>query len=140
MQKLRAVRRERLCIVMTCQDSAEARQVQTLVSQVNNGVLVTYRKPQDLLLNYPAGRVVLIILATAEEPADMGRTLAWMRHRWPHCPVTVIGDEGGGEVEVVARAGGAVFLTRPVDPTTWESMVHHVLRMGSRVAWEAELG
>jgi len=137
---LRTVRRERLCIVMACHDAIEAEQVGALVLQVNHGVLVTYRKAQDVLLNRPAGRVVLIILATAEEPQAVGETLAWIRRHWPHCPVAVIGDQGGGELEIAARAGGAIFLTRPVDPEAWESMVHHVLDVGSRVKREAELG
>jgi len=125
---------------MTCDDAAEAEQVGALVSQVNNGVLLTYRKAQDVLLNRPAGRVVLIILATAEEPDAIAGTLAWMRRRWPHCPVAVIGDQGGGELEIAARAGGAIFLTRPIDPEAWEAMVHHVLTMGGRAKREADLG
>ena len=140
VQKLRAMRRKRLCIVMACENAQEAEQVQAQVSQVNNGVLVTYRRSRDVLDNYPVGRVVLIILATAEDPSAMGKTLAWIRHRWPHCPVTVIGDAGSGDLEMAARAGGAAFLARPVDPTTWEAMVRHALAAGGRVITEAELG
>ena len=54
------VRRERLCIVMACEDAAEAAQVGEQVSQVNRGSLVTYRKAEDVLLNSPAGQVVLV--------------------------------------------------------------------------------
>ena len=136
-----AVRRERLCIVVACEDAAEAAHVGSIISQVNTGTLVTYRQAQDVLLNRPAGKVVLIILATAESTEAIRETLAWLRRRWPHCPVTVIGDRGGGELEIAARAGGAAFLTRPVSPSEWAAMIHHALRMeAGRVATEVELG
>ena len=138
--KLPAMHRKRLCIVMVCEDVAEATQVGQLVSQVNNGSLVTYRKAEDVLLNYPAGRVVLIILAASQDPTMTGRTLAWMRHRWPHSPITVIGDTGGGELEIVARSGGANFITRPVRPEEWAAMVNHVLAKKRTVTKEVELG
>jgi len=135
-----SVHRDRLCIVMTCDDAGEAAEVGRLISQLNMVSLVTYRKSQDVLMNYPAGRVALIILANAEDPEAMGTTLAWMRHRWPHCPITVIGDRGAGELEMVARTGGASFMTRPVRPAEWSALIHHVLKKEGRVVEEAGLG
>ena len=125
---------------MACEDAAEAAHAGTLISQVNTGTLVTYRRAQDVLLNRPVGKVVLVILATAEGADAIRQTLAWLRRHWPHCPVTVIGDRGGGELEIAARAGGAAFLTRPVSPSEWAAMIHHALKMDGRVTTEVELG
>lgn len=128
--------RERLCVLMACVDAAEASQVGMQLLKVNKGSLVTYHKVEDVLTNTPAGRVVLIILATGDDPERVGRNLAWMRHRWPQCPIAVIGDEGGGEMEMAARTGGASYLTRPVRPEEWAALVEHVLTAKRGVATE----
>lgn len=124
-RNLGTVRRERLCIVMACDDAAEAARAGEMLSKVNNGILVTYRRADDILLNRPVGKVALVVLATPEEPAAIERTLKWMRHRWPHCPVTVIGSGGDCAMEMAARRGGASFLARPVSPQAWEAMIDH---------------
>ena len=131
-----ATHRERLCVLMTCEDGAEAAQVAEQVLKVNTGSLVTYREAEDVLTNQPAGRVVLIILSACGSAEDLGRQLAWMRHRWPNCPITVIGDEGGGPTELAARRGGASYLTRPVGPQEWGALVGHVLRKPHRATME----
>jgi DNA-binding NtrC family response regulator len=118
---------ERLCVLMACEDAAEAVQVGEQLLKVNKGSLVTYRRAADVLTNSPAGRVVLIVLAESGDPETLGRNLAWMRHRWPRCPIAVIGDEGGGEMEMAARRGGANYLTRPVRPEEWAALIEHVL-------------
>ena len=128
--------RQRLCIVMACGDAAEAAQVGQQLLQVNSGCMVTYRRAEDVLLNLPSGKVALIILASAEDPEAIGATLSWMRRRWPVCPITVIGDVGGGEMEIAARKGGASYLTRPVAPEHWAAMIAHVLRVPGRIASE----
>ena len=132
--------RERLCIVVACEDAAEAAQMGRRISQVHTGTLVTYRRAEDILTNSPAGRVALIILSAEDEPTRIGKTLAWMRRRWPQCPVTVVGNEGGTALEMAARTGGATYLTRPVGPDEWAAMVKHVLAMHGQVATEVELG
>jgi len=131
---------QRLCIVMACQDASEAGEVSRQLSQVNSGTLITYRRAEDVLLNSPTGRVALIVLAGSEDPEAVERTLEWMRHRWPHCPIAVVGDQGGGLMEMAARKGGAFYLTRPVDPRQWAAMVQHVLAARGRIATEETLG
>ena len=128
--------KERLCIVMACEDLSEAVRVGQAISQLNTGTLVTYRKAQDVLANYPAGRVALIILASSDDPQLVGKTLAWMKRRWPQCAITVIGDEGSGPLELAARTGGATYLTRPVSPDQWAAIVHHALKGDGQVVTE----
>jgi hypothetical protein len=139
-ERKRAVHRQSLCIVMTCNGLAEAAEVSKQFSQVNTGSLVTYRRAEDVLLNSPRGRVALIILADSDDPERLERTLAWMRHRWPHAPIVVIGERGGGQLELAARAGGASFLARPVRSDQWAAMIMHVLKLRRRVATEERLG
>ena len=118
---------ETLLIVMVCEDDHEAEQIGRQLSEQNKGCLVTFRKTEDLLTNVPSGKVALIILATNDQPALIARTLKWLRHRWPRCPLTVVGDVGCGENEMAAREGGACYLTRPVVPEQWTAMLSHVL-------------
>lgn len=124
---------ERLYIVMACEDLGEAAQVGGQLSQVDNGALITYRRAEDVMLNRPSGRVALIILANSDDPEAIGRTLSWMRHRWPGCPIVVVGEMGGGAMELAARKGGASYLTRPVSPQQWAGMVQHVLKKHDQV-------
>ena len=119
--------RTRVCILMACADMSEADQVGQLLSEMNTGCLVTYRQAGDMMLNVPADKVALVILATDEAPAALGRTLKWLRHRWPGCPITVVGDSGANEYEMAARAGGALYLTRPVVPQNWTDILSHTL-------------
>ena len=117
----------RLCIVMACTDMQEADLVGRRLLELNSACLVTYRRAEDLMYNLPTGRVALFILATADTPAVIGRTLKWLRHRWPRSPITVVGDVGGGEQEIAARQGGAYYLTRPVSPQQWDGILAHAL-------------
>jgi len=132
--------RDRLCIVVACEDAAEAADVGCHISQVHTGTLVTYRKAEDILLNAPAGRVALIVLAGGDDPSHIGRILSWIRRRWPRCPVAVIGNGGDAAMETAARIGGASYLARPVGPEQWVALVGHVLTMRGRIATEAGLG
>ena len=116
-----------LCIVVVCTDANEAEQVGRLLSEVNTGCLVTYRRAEDLMFNAPSGRVALVILAAGDHPANLSRTLKWLRHRWPRCPITVIGDRGSGQYEMAARQGGAYYLTRPVAAAQWAAILSHAL-------------
>ena len=118
----------RLCIVMACADVGEADLVSRQLSEVNSACLVTYRRAEDLLYNLPTGRVALFILATVDTPTVISRTLRWLRRRWPRCPVLVVGDVGSGDYELAARKGGAYYLTRPVGPQQWESILSHALQ------------
>jgi len=116
-----------LCIVMVCDDLTEAATVGQELSKLNNGTLVAYRTVRDLALNGPAGRVALVILATNDTPAIIRQTLGWLRGHWPRCPVTVVGQSGGGDHEMAAREGGACYLTRPVAPEQWAAILTHLL-------------
>lgn len=116
-----------VCIIMVCTDASEADQVGQQLSQMNAGYLVTYRRVQDLMHNAPAGTVALIILSTQDEPVVTGRTLQWLRNRWPRCPITVVGAIGGSDQEMAAREGGACYLTRPVDGEQWRAILSHAL-------------
>lgn len=124
---LRPTNRRCLCIVMACTDMSEAELVSRQLLQLNNGCLVTYRRAEDMLFNAPTGKVALIILATADAPVIVGRTLKWLRRRWPRCPITVVGDAGGGELEMTARKGAACYLTRPVNAEQWTALLAHAL-------------
>lgn len=117
-----------VCIVMACTDMNEANLVGQQLLELNNGCLVTYRRAEDLMHSPPAGKVALIILATADKPAAISRTLKWLRNRWPRCPITVVGDRGGGELEMAARQGAALYLTRPVSSAQWAGILSHVLK------------
>jgi DNA-binding NtrC family response regulator len=125
---------------MACGDAAEAAQVSRQLSQVNRGCLITYRRAEDLYFNSPSGKVALIILAGSDRPEALTATLRWMRHRWPHCPIAVIGDTGGGDMELAARKGGASYLARPVTPEQWAALVMHVLHVTGPIVSEERLG
>ncbi len=117
----------RVCILMACADASEADQVGRRIGQLKSGCLVTYRRAEDMLSNAPRSRVALVILATDETPTRLTGMLSWLRNRWPHCPLTVVGTEGGGSYELSARSGGALYLTRPVSDGEWDAMLSHVL-------------
>jgi len=112
-------------VVMACSDMQEADQVGRCLAELNTGCLVTYLKAEDLALNAPSGTVALVILATDDSAPVLGKTLDWLRHRWPRCPITVVGDAGCGKHEMAAREGGATFLTRPVSPGQWLAILSH---------------
>lgn len=118
----------RVCIVMACADTREADLVSRQLSDLKTGCLVTYRRAEDLLHNAPAGKVALIILATADTAVQLDRTLTWLRRRWPRCPITVVGDRGGESYELAARKGGAFYLTRPVTGQQWSEILRHALQ------------
>ncbi len=124
------------CVVMTCEDMSEAEAVGQTLLQLNIGMLITYRKASDLMSNAPAGWVAVVILATKDSPAVIRRTLQWLHHRWPRCPVTVVGDIGSGDHEMAAREGGASFLSRPVTCEEWTAMLSHTLAGHSKVERE----
>ena len=117
-------------VVMACADMREAAQVGRQLTEVNTGCLVTYRRAEELQRNVPTGKVALVILATEDRPQMMRRTLRWLKQRWPGCPITVVGNAGCGEDEMVAREGGAVYLTRPVTDEHWRAVLVHALGVG----------
>ena len=114
-----------LCAVMACSDMQEAVQVGRCLSELNMGCLVTYLKAEDLVLNAPAGPVALVILATDDSAAVLGRTLVWLRNRWPGCPISVVGNAGCGDHEMAARENGAMYVTRPVRDAEWSAILSH---------------
>ena len=113
--------RRSLCVVMICTDSSEADRVGRLLLELNNGCLVTYQRVEQLMLDAPARRPASVVLARQDDPRAIRRALDWLRNRWPHCPVTVVGDEGGGTYERAVRACGANYLTRPVPAEQWRA-------------------
>jgi len=117
-------------VVMVCADMREAGQVGRQLTEVNTGCLVTYRRAEELQRNVPTGKVALVILATEDRPQMTRRTLRWLKQRWPRCPITVVGNAGCGEDEMVAREGGAVYLTRPVTDEHWRAVLVHALGVG----------
>jgi hypothetical protein len=106
---------------------SEAEQVGWQLRQFDNGCLATYRRVEDLKYNAPRGKVALTILANADSPSCIRRTIKWLHNRWPRCPLTVVGDAGCGEHEIAAREGGAMFLTRPVGHEQWAAILDHAL-------------
>ena len=115
-------------IVMICKSDAEIKQVSELLLQVNRATLIAYYRLEDLVLNRPNGEVALFILADGDELETLNKMLEWLRYRWPRSRLAVVGNQGGGEVEITARKGGAYFLTRPVSRWEWEALLHHLLK------------
>ena len=114
-------------IVMICKSDAEIKQVSELLLQVNRATLIAYYRLEDLVLNRPNGEVALFILADGDELETLNKMLEWLRYRWPRSRLAVVGNQGGGEVEITARKGGAYFLTRPVSRWEWEALLDHLL-------------
>jgi DNA-binding NtrC family response regulator len=140
IERSEAVHGHRLCIVMVCEDIAEAARVGQILLQVNSGSLITYCRAEDLIFNCPRGRIALIILANRDQPEAMERIIDWLRRQWPHCPVVVIGDAGSRELELAARKGGATYLVRPVSPDEWGALLGHALTVKDQVASKERLG
>lgn len=118
---------ERTLVVMVCADMGEAELVSRQLAEVNTGCLVTYRRSEDMRSSVPVGKVALVILATEDEPFVTHRMLRWLRKRWPRCAITVVGDTGCGAEEIVAREGGANYLTRPVSLDQWLAVLSHAV-------------
>jgi FixJ family two-component response regulator len=114
-------------VVLAGDDPAGTEAVGRRLLQLNTGALVVYGRLKDVLANPPAGQVAAVIVDTHEPPAAIRGALEWLRHRWSRCPITVIGDAGGGDQEMAARQGGACFLTRPVTEEQWSSLLSHAL-------------
>ena len=115
-------------VVMVCNSDVETKQISELLLQVNRATLITYYRLEDLVLNRPNGEVALFILADGDDIEMLSKMLEWLHYRWPHSRLAVIGNQGGGEVEITARKGGAYFLTRPVSRWEWEALLHHLLQ------------
>ncbi len=128
-----------VCIVMVCANMSEAEEVGRQFAKLDIGHLVTYRRAVDFVHNAPAGRVVLVILASRDNPAMIARTLRWLRRRWSRCVVAVVGDGGCNDFEMAARQGGANYLARPVSSQQWSALLRHALRQFDRKAAEEEV-
>jgi len=113
------------CIVVVCTDAGEADAIGRPLSKLEHGCWVSYRRAEDLMGNAPRIPACLVILATEEAPLQLQRTLRWLRSRWARCPVVVVGDEGCGRYERVAREGAGSYLTRPVAPEQWAALLEH---------------
>ena len=124
------------CIVMVCASMSEADEVGRQLAELDVGRLVIYRRAVDLLHNVPAGKVVLVILASRDNPAMLARTLRWLRRRWSRCPVAVVGDGGCNDFEMAAREGGANYLVRPVSSQQWSALLQHAFQQLQRKAAE----
>lgn len=129
-----------MCVVMVCSDMQEADQVGHCLQELNTGYLVTYCKAEDLLRNAPSGMVALVIVATDDSPPVLRGALHWLRRRWPGCPITMVGDAGYGDHEMIAREGGATFLTRPVSPEQWAAILLHALHHAGVEVPKADVG
>ena len=112
---------------MACEDPDEPQQIGHEIRQLNNSCLRAFDGVWQFMENPPREHVVAVILATRDDPETMGQALQWMRHRWPHCPVTVVSDVGGEGHEMAARQNGANFLTRPVTLAQWRAVVRHAI-------------
>lgn len=118
--------RSATCIVMVCAPD-EADQVSRQLPEHDTSCLITYRRVEDLVLNAPASKVALVILAGGAGAVATRRTVKWLRHRWPGCPITVVGKHRTVEEEMAAREGGAMYLPRPVEAEDLSEIVSHAL-------------
>ena len=121
-------------IVMVCADMSEAEAVGRSLSELNTGCLVSYCRAADVAVSPPAGEVALFVLATNEGPETIRLMLEWLRRYWPRSPVAVVGDAGCGRHEMVARAGAAAYLIRPVPPHQWRALLQHAIERMRSVA------
>ena len=124
------------CVVVVCQTTGEADAIGDALARLNVGGLVVYRSMGDLLSAAPAGRVALSVLDLDCTREQLTQSLRWLQRRWPRRPVVVVAATGGGEHELAARQGGALFLTRPVGDEQWSALLSHLLATGegARVA------
>lgn len=120
-------------MAMLSVDASEVKEVGEILSRFE-ATLIRYTSLGDLMQYSPAGRIALAILTNKEPSKRLERLLEGIRHRWPDCRMVVVGDEGGGRYERVARAGGALYLSRPVDVSEWMDVCHSCLslRTGTR--------
>ncbi len=125
------------CIVMVCADD-EAEQVARQLAEQDQGCLITYRRVEDLVLNAPTGKVALVVLSDSGKAGCSRGTLKWLRSRYPRCPITVVGDTGGGSAERAARESGAMFLTRPMHQEHVSEIVSSVIRGSNKRAKQIE--
>jgi FixJ family two-component response regulator len=117
-----------------CHDPSDADAIGKQLEQMDTGSLVVYRRAVDVLHNRPAGEVVLVVLATGDEPSRLADALRRIRQRWPRCCLVVVGDVGGGRREMVARQGAALYMTRPVQAQTWAALLAHAFGRAGRIA------
>ncbi len=119
--------KKRLNVALVCAGGCEVQQLAQAVLQSNSGCLVTFQRVTDLLHNSPAGKLSMIIVSSEGQADTLGEGLGRLRHRWPHCPLAVVGGLGSGAHELVARQHAAVYLTRPVTQAQWLALVSAVL-------------
>ncbi len=116
----------RVCVALVSVDVGQGSGIEAELAQLG-GTLLTFSRSEDLMCNRPVDRVVLVVLDGREGLSRLNRALGWLRRQAPRCGVLVVGDEGGGEEERLARCGGAMFLVRPVRREDWRAMLGHVL-------------
>jgi hypothetical protein len=116
---------------MVC-ESEKAEQFGRQLWDQKMGCLMTCRRVKDMMLNCPTSQVALVIMAEEDAPADTQRALSRLRHRWPGCPMIVVGGIGGVEHEMAARQGGAFYLAPGEAAQQLPDMVSHVLRAHAR--------
>ena len=120
---------DRINVALVCAGGSEVQQAAQAVLQLNNGCLVAFQQVMDLLHNCPVGKLNMIIFVSSQGQAEsIEDGLGRLRQRWPHCPLAVIGDLGGGAHELVARQHAAAYLTRPVTQAQWSALVSAVLK------------
>ena len=119
------------CVVAVSADASLVRQISRHLTELGHGRLLAYRRVEDLLRNPPVGRVALAVLPATPSPAAARAALRWMRRVWPRCHTLVLGEQGGGAQERLAREGGATFLTSPVPPGIWSDLVTHALHLAT---------
>jgi len=129
---------EGACAIALCARAGEVDRLGRLITTVNNGSLISYRRWEDFICNPPRSAIGMFVVGADEAPADLLQALHWLRERYPRHLIVVVGDEGGGEQEMTARRGGASYVTRPVPAETWWQLLSHAFA-GRVRASQAEL-
>jgi len=122
---------------MTTAQTSEADSVGRSLLEQTEACFMTYRQAEDILSRMPVGRIALVVLAADESPSTIRETLRRLRGCWLSCPVAVVGEVGGGEHEMAAREGGAMYFTRPVSCEQWTTLVEHAVRRAGKVQAQA---
>lgn len=109
--------------IVICAHSDEAEQIGRCLSHLDGGCLLAYERVTDMVRNFPAGDVDLVILATDMAPRVLRKTLKWIKGRWRRCICVVVSSDTCMVTEMAARQYGALYLDGPVYPEQWDGVL-----------------
>lgn len=115
--------------------SAELSDVEPIASsleKLNTGSLLNYSRQSELRFNPPVGEIDLFVLVDREYRETADDTLHWLGRYWPGVATVLIGAAGSGGQEMMARAGGAIYIVHPGSQQQWRSLVELAVQRTGR--------